>query len=495
MARTFLYPRPRPRGLLGRRMEADEQWVLALGIVLGIVMLWLMPGIPLKIVGFCAPAGIATWATLVPWRSRTFFRWWEINSTYRRLLRNGELLYRSRAASVGRRADGRPLKVPPPVGIPEVEWINARTSFGDLAVLLQTDEAMFTCAIEVEGSKNFGGMDEDDREALVAAYEFLLKQTADGGGRIRRLQWISRVLPTDPNAHARDASARRDPQADQWLHDSYEQLQRQVAISAEDRRLLLVMAIPYTTDLVAEARSYRSLHEGFGVVLGKEAEAFIRQLGTAQLRWVRNLDEAGLASWIHASYDPRHWINDTDGMDRANVWPAEVDARDPLMMASRSWEGSQSWYSSTAWWRQLPVLPVYINFLAPLLLQVSDVIFTVAVTMDLVPSDEALREAMADVTTEYGQADDKAGKVTDPRETRERRAATSTMNEIANGAAGVRLTGWVTVTSPSVELLRQHKDLLRAQATLSRLVLEWCDREHFRAFSNTLPFAGGLLKG
>lgn len=495
MSRTFLFPRPRPRGLLGRRMEADEQSVLGAGVLLGLLLLWIAPGIPLKLLGFAASAGVCGWATLAPWKGRTFLKWFEIRRTHRRLLRDGSLLYRSIAPVVGRRGDGTPEHVAPPAGVPELEWINARTAYGDLAILLQPDEAMFVAAVEVEGQKNFGGLDADDKESLIAAWESFLKSTADGGGRVRRLQWISRVVPTDPNAHARDAQARRDPEAPQWLHDSYDQLLRAVAISAEDRRLLLVLGIPYDGELVAEARRYRTLHEGFGIVLGKEIEEIIRRLGMAQLRWVRNLDEPALASWIHHCYDPGHWINDTRGMDRATAWPAEVDARDTGFMASRSWESADPWFSVTAWWKQLPVLPVGVNFLAPLLLYVQDVIFTVSVTMDLVPTDVALREAMADVTNEIGQADSKAGKVGDPREAKERRTATATMHEIANGAAGVRLAGWVTITSPDKERLRQHKDLIRAQATLSHLTLEWCEGEHFRAYANTLPLAGGLLKG
>ncbi|MFD9061639.1 SCO6880 family protein [Kitasatospora purpeofusca] len=495
MPRTFLFPRPRPRGLLGRRLEMDEQLVLASGVLGGLLVLWVAPGIPFKLLGFVATAGVCGWATLAPWQNRTFLKWFEIRRAHRRLLRDGQLLYQSIAPKVGRRGDGTPERVAPPPGIPDVEWISARTAYGDLAILLQTDEAMFTAAIEVEGQKNFGGLDAEDKEALVGAWEFLLKSTADSGGRVRRLQWVSRVVPTDPNAHARDAEARRDATAPQWLHDSYDQLLRTVAISAEDRRLLIVVGIPYDTELVAEARRYRTLHEGFGIVLGKELEEFIRRLGLAQLRWVRNLDEPALASWLHHSYDPSHWINDTRGMDRASAWPAEVDARDPAVMLSRSWEGAEPWHSVTAWWKQLPVLPVGVNFLAPLLLYVQDIIFTVAVTMDLVTSDEALREAMADVTNEIGQADNRAGKVNDPREAKDRRTATATMHDIANGAAGIRLAGWVTVTAPTAERLRQHRDLLRAQATRANLSLEWCDHEHFRAHANTLPLAGGLLKG
>ncbi|MFD6329178.1 SCO6880 family protein [Streptomyces niveus] len=495
MDRAFSFPRPRPRGLLGRRFEMDEQLVLLGGTVLSVALLAALPGIPLKILGCLATAGTCAWATMVPYKGRTFLRWYEIRRTHRRLLGDGSLLYRSTAPLAGRRRDGTPVPVAQPVGVPEsLEWITARTAYGDIAVLLQPTEGMFVTCVEVEGAKNFGGLDGADKEALISAYEFLLKETAESGGRIQYVQWLTRLLPTDPNAHAHDAADRRDPAAPSWLSDSYDQLLDMVSVYAEDRRLFLVLGIPYTQELSAEALRYQTLHDGYGEVLGKEIEQFIRGLSGAQLRWVRNLDEPALASLIHHTYAPDHWINDTRGMDRASCWPAEMDAREPTRMAARSWEGADPWYTSTAWIKQFPVLPVGVNFMAPLLLYVSDVILTVGVTMRLLPADKALEDAMADVTNEAGQADNHPGKIIDPREERELGASASTMHDLANGAAGVRLTGWVTVTAPDPDLLIQHRNTVRAAAVKSQLALEWCDSEQYRAFANTLPMVTGLLK-
>jgi hypothetical protein len=499
MARTFTFPRPRPRGLLGRKLEADEQLVLGVGFVVALAAGWLVAGVLLKVASFALVAGSCAWATLAPYRGRTYLKWYEINRTYRRLLRDGSLLYRSKAPYAGHRADGSgrvPVDVPP--GVPQdMEWISGRTAFGDIAILLQPHERLLTVAIEVEAMRDFGSLDTDDKEALIRAYEYLLRATADGGGRIRRLQWITRNIPTDPNTHARDAVARRAPDAPAWLEDSYAELIRQVAVTAEDRRLILVLGIPYTPDLAAEARLYPSLHEGFAITLAAEIEAFVRNLPRGQLRHVRNLDEAALASYLHHAYDPSHWIDDTGGMDRVTAWPAELDARAPGHMASRTWEVSSaapsSWHSRTAWIKEWPLLPAGINFLAPLLLYVQDVIVSVSVTMDLVPTDQAIAQAMADATNELGQADKSAGKIEDPREQKAQQASLATMREIAYGAAGTRLVGWATVTSPPAEALRRDADTIRNAAARAGLRLEWCDREHHRAFANTLPFAGGLL--
>jgi hypothetical protein len=496
MPRTFTFPRPRPRGLLGRKLEADDQYILCGAFVSGLIAGYLVANIIVKVVVFAAIAGSGTWATLAPYKGRTWVRWFEIRRTYKRLLRDGALLYRSKAPEAGLLSSGRRVPIDVPPGAPQnMEWITSRTAFGEIAFVLQPHELWFTAALEVEAMRDFGSLDTDDKEALIRAYEYLLRSTADSGGRIRRLQWITRIIPTDPNAHLRDAAARRDSAAAQWLEDSYSELVRQVAVTAEDRRLILVVGIPYSTDLVAEARRYNSLHEGYGITLGKEIESFIRGLARGQLRHIRNYDESLLASYLHHTFDPSHWIDDTTGMDRVTAWPAELDARPTDRVVSRSWDSSaKAWHSRTAWIKQWPVMPVGVNFMAPLLLYVSDVILSVAVTMDLVPTDQAITQAMADATAELGQADKRAGKIEDPRERKAQSASVATMREIADGAAGVRLTGWVTVTSPDAEALRRDSDTTRNAATRSGLRLEWMDHEHHRAFANTQPFAGGLIR-
>jgi hypothetical protein len=58
----------------------------------------------------------------------------------------------------------------------------------------------------------------------------------------------------------------------------------------------------------------------------------------------------------------------------------------------------------------------------------------------------------------------------------------------------VNLVGYITVSSRSAEALARDKRTIRASAGKSYLKLEWCDREHHRAFVNTLPFATGIRR-
>lgn len=491
--RTFTFPRPRPRGLVGRKLETYEQAVLALTGALTVILTALLPGVALKLTTLVWLPAAAIWATFAPYRGRTYLRWWEIKRTYRKAMAKRALLYKSPAAQAGTTLGGVPKPVPVPAGVPALEWFKANTPYGELAVLLQPQRRLLTASIEIEGERDFGGLDESDRESALIAYEHFLTAVTESGGRVRRLAFTTRINPSDPNAHARDARARREPSAPGWLHESYDDLQRMVAVSAEDRRLFLTIAVPYTQELAAASREHGSLAEGFGQLVGDEMAGVIRHLPSAQFRLVRTLDEAGLAALIHNQYDPNHLISDTVGMNRSTAWPAEIDARAVGHVAARSWSSQQPWYSATAWVKQLPTQRVRLNFLAPLLLWMDQVTRTVTVVMDLVPADKAIDRAMSDLTNERGQGQAGAGKINDPRNTQAMTHAEQTMHDATSGAAGITLTSYITVTARSEKDLAKVRRETVSAASKSQIKLEWCEREQHRAFVNTLPLAAGLI--
>ena len=134
------------------------------------------------------------------------------------------------------------------------------------------------------------------------------------------------------------------------------------------------------------------------------------------------------------------------------------------------------------------------NFLAPLLVQTPGVIRTVAVTMNLVPTDVAMTTAMSDLTTDAANtsAAAKAGRTADPRDDRQLSQAELRAYDISQGAGGVKAVGYVTVSARTVEDLELAKRRMRTAGARAWLTLEWCDKEHDRAFVNTLPLARGL---
>ena len=195
-------------------------------------------------------------------------------------------------------------------------------------------------------------------------------------------------------------------------------------------------------------------------------------------------------------YDPAHPIDDAGGMSRRAAWPAELDATAPTWLSSKTRESATELprYHATAWIKEWPLTPVGVNFLAPLLVHTPDVIRTVAVCMDLEATDVAIERMLAEKTNDDADSSRSAklGRVADPRDLAHSDRIDQRGDDLAGGAGGANIVGYVTVTSNNPDDLARDKRTIRAAAGKSYLRLEWCDREHHRAFVNTLPFASGL---
>ncbi|NUU23154.1 MAG: hypothetical protein HOV68_16825, partial [Streptomycetaceae bacterium] len=187
-----------------------------------------------------------------------------------------------------------------------------------------------------------------------------------------------------------------------------------------------------------------------------------------------------------------------DGMQARYAWPAELDATHPnyLQAKTRESDTARPWCHATAWVKEWPLTPVGVNFMAPLLVHTPDVIRTVAVTMDLEPTDIAIERMLTEKTNDDADAARaaKMNRVVDPRDLAHTGRVDQRGEDLAGGAAGVNLVGYITVSSRDPEQLARDKRTIRASAGKCFLKLEWCDREQHRAFVNTLPFATGIRR-
>jgi hypothetical protein len=430
-----------------------------------------------------------------PFRGRTVYRWFEISRTYRRMVRSGRARWRSGAMEAGTGLDGTEVEIGPPPGVGRIRWLTAPFGTEELAVLLHMDRRTVTATIEVEGP-GVGLRDSEDQESLVERFGNLLRHVANGDGFVRRLQMIARTVPTDPYAHAKDVERRGDKDATTWIRDSYSSLQQLVSTTSEMHRAFLTACMPYSRELAAEATTIGGGDRALAVVMAREMTDIVGRLLDADIKVTRPLGVARLASLIHSMYDPEHPIDRTDAMTRRNAWPAELDARSTQFLRSKTRESASAepWCHATAWIKEWPMTPVGVNFLAPLLVQTPDVIRTVAVTMDLEPTDVAIDRMLSEKTNDEAEVAraGKLGRVSDPRDRAHTGRVDQRGEDLAAGHAGANLVGYVTVSAREPDLLARDKRTIRAAAGKSYLKLEWCDREHHRAFANTLPFGAGI---
>ncbi|GGO87372.1 SCO6880 family protein [Wenjunlia tyrosinilytica] len=505
--RTYLIGKARPNAIIGKNRETGEIAVIIAGAFLGMMCGLLMPLLPLRLAGLVGFPLLAFAAVYMPYRRRTFYKWVEINRTFRRTTRTTPT-WRSAAPEAGTRmADGREVEIGPPPGIGKVSWLSAPFGPDEIAVLLHLDRRTVTAAIEIEGP-GVGLRDSEDQEALVDRFGTLLKHVANGDGFVTRLQMLARTLPADPDAHAKDVERRGDSGAPGWLQDSYEQLQSMVSTSSEQHRAYLVACMHYTRELAAEAnavargsrlpRGAVNKDAGLAAVMSRELTDICARLAEADIRVRQPLGQARLSSLVHSMYDPDHPMDHIQAMTRRNAWPAELDATHPQFLQAKTRESvtREPWCHATAWIKEWPLTPVGVNFLAPLLVHTPDVIRTVAVTMDLEPTDVAIERMLTEKTNDDADASRaaKMHKVVDPRDIAHTGRVDQRGEDLASGAAGVNLVGYITVSSRSPEMLARDKRTIRASAGKSYLKLEWCDREHHRAFVNTLPFATGIRR-
>ncbi|MGW4804000.1 SCO6880 family protein [Kitasatospora sp. NPDC004272] len=506
--RSYLIGKARPNAPIGRNRENGEIVLIIAGAGLG--MVWgLIPSLlPLRIAGLVGFPLLAIMAVYVPYRRRTFYKWVEINRTFRRTVRSGRAVWKPDVHEAGTRLDGREVEVGPPPGVGRLRWLAAPFGPDEVAVLMHLERRTVTAAIEIEGP-GVGLRDSEDQETLVDRFGTLLKHVANGDGFVTRLQILARTLPADPDAHAKDVERRGDHAAPRWLQDSYDQLQSMVSTSSEQHRAYLVACMHYTRDLAAEAHAMgRTAYgrgekrdrsdDGLATVMARELTDICARLAEADIRVRQPLGQARLASLIHSMYDPDHPIDHIQAMSRRNAWPAELDATHPQFLQAKTREAAtrEPWCHATAWIKEWPLTPVGVNFLAPLLVHTPDVIRTVAVTMDLEPTDVAIERMLTEKTNDEAEASRaaKMNRTVDPRDLAHTGRVDQRGDDLASGAAGVNLVGYLTVSSRSPEALARDKRTIRASAGKSYLKLEWCDREHHRAFANTLPFATGIRR-
>ena len=503
--RTYLIGKAKPNAVIGKNRESGEVFLLIFGAFLG--MLWgiaVQGFLVLRLLGLLAFPLLAFAIVYLPYRKRTFYKWAEINRTYRRTVRSGSGSWRSDVHEAGTRLDGREVEIGPPPGIGRIRWLAAPFGPDEVAVLMHLNRRTVTAAIEIEGP-GVGLRDSEDQESLVERFGTLLKHVANGDGFVTRLQILARTLPADPDAHAKDVARRGDPGSPAWLQDSYDQLQAMVSTSSEQHRAYLVACMPYTRDLAAEAQVMGRDHgrrnrgdEGLAAVMARELNDICARLAEADIRVRQPLGQARLSSLLHSMYDPDHQIDHLQAMSQRNAWPAELDATHPNYLQAKTRESltREPWCHATAWIKEWPLTPVGVNFLAPLLVHTPDVIRTVGVTMDLEPTDVAIERMLTEKTNDDAEASRQAklNRTVDPRDSAHSGRVDQRGEDLASGAAGVNLVGYITVSSRTPEALARDKRTIRASAGKSYLKLEWCDREHHRAFVNTLPFVTGIRR-
>jgi hypothetical protein len=175
-----------------------------------------------------------------------------------------------------------------------------------------------------------------------------------------------------------------------------------------------------------------------------------------------------------------------EGVSARNAWPRFTETH---------WRHyrTNGVYHCTYWIAEWPRVDVGPEFLAPLLVQ-TRVMRTVSVTMEPVPATRAMRAAMfaktADVADEAMR--ERMGFIGTARRRAQQEAVARREQELADGHADIRFSGYITVTAQSLDELTDACAEVEHAASLARLEIQRCDGEHDSSFAFTLPLGRGL---
>ena len=434
--------------------------------------------------------------SFVPLYGRPLNEWVPVIGVFMARKATGRSRFRSRAPEAGTRFAGGDEPVSLPDSIGKVELLAFPFRGVELGVLADRPNHTFSAVIQAR-ARSFVLLDPVDKAHRLAGWAGVIAGLAREGSPISRVQWIERTAPDDPDALSRYLREAIDPSIglDTLPLQSYLRLTHAAAPVTEQHELYIVLQ-------VNAGKAGRAIKQAGGkdtgacMVLARELETMARRLEAAEVEVLHALGPRRLAATIRLSYDPHARANlarldsvDPDrqaGVSPRNAWP---------MRAEEHWSyyRTNDVYHATYWIAEWPRIDVGPDFLAPLLVQTRSQRI-VSVTMEPVPPLKAMRAVgfakTADVADE--ELRQKLGFLGTAKRRNQADAVNRREQELADGHADVRFSGYITVTADSPEALAEACGEVEHAAGQSRLELQRCDGEQEMTFSYTLPLGRGL---
>lgn len=483
------------RGIVGG-LRASQVAIVATALTGTVVLLHLSPGAPTAM-GAMAIGLLGAAFAFYPFGGRTLEQWFPVVSAWTLRRAQGRQRYRSSSPTAGVRATDAELEPPTtlPPALAGIEILSAPLGGDEVGVIKDRRTNSYTAVLAVRVG-SFGLLDRADQERRLASWGAVLAGLARESTPIRRVQWIERTVPSDGDDLARYLQAERDATVPLTGSPvaSYIELVESAGAVTQDHELFVALQLD-------ARRAWRQLKrtprgdEGAATLLVRELETLAHRLVAGDVQVVGALPPRMLARAIRDAYDPygrtgRSRLGAIDpqlaGTEPANAWPIAAD---------ETWADyrSDSAHHATYWISQWPRLDVSATFLSPLLMQ-TNVLRTVAVTMEPVAPSVALRKVEAARTTDM--ADDetrrRTGFVTTARKRLQQESTARREDELANGHAEFRFAGFITVSARDADGLERACAEVEHAAQQARLDVQRLYGQQASAFTFTLPLARGL---
>jgi Putative type VII ESX secretion system translocon, EccE len=482
------------RGLIGS-MRPGQLLVLGTTVLLTIMVVeTLRNGAGLALGAMLLSVGGL--ASFVPFSGRTLNEWVPVVASFLSRKMAGRDQWRSGAAEAGTRFIGGEIPVRPPDPIGKVELLAFPFRGVELGVLADRSNGTYTAVIQAR-ARSFVLLDPEDKAQRLAGWAGVVAGLAREGSPISRIQWLERTVPDDRNALNRYLREALDPSIglDALPLQSYLRLTQAAGPVTEAHELYI--ALQLSASKAAKAIKHAGGKDtGACMVLARELDTMARRLEQAEVEVLHALGPRRLAATIRLAYDPNARTNlarlgsidpsREDGVSARNAWPQTT-------RTYWSHYRTNDVVHCTYWIAEWPRIEVGPDFMAPLLVQ-TRCMRTVSVTMEPVPPLKAMRAVgfakTADIADE--ELRQKLGFIGTAKRRNQAEAVARREQELADGHADVRFSGYITVTADDTEELAAACGEVEHAAGQCRLEIQRCDGEQEIAFTWTLPMCRGL---
>lgn len=362
-----------------------------------------------------------------------------------------------------------------------------------IGILKDARAGTYVGILAVRG-RSFALLDGPEKARRLATWAGVLAGLAREGGVIHRVQWVERTIPDagdDVGDYLRDTLA---VPASAASVRSYLEVVEEAGPVTREHEVFVALQIH-------AGRAGRAIaaagggDAGAAEVMRRELVGLSTRLLGADIAVDGALTPRLVARLLRTSFNPFDnaalaQINgqgtEREGTSVVNAGPMAAEAEWSRYHADGAWH-------ATYWVAEYPRVDVDPDFLAPLLLR-TEHLRTVAITMEPVPPMKAIRSVEAARTASLADDElrERHGFVTTARRRREQEGLVQHENDLSNGHALFRFTGFVTVTAATPHELEFACGEIEQAAGQSYLDLRRLNGEQDLAFTFTLPLCRGL---
>ena len=466
--------------LLGLRL--GQLAVMVAGATVGVIVLAVSTSAAAVVVALSALVGGVVIGA-VPLAGRTADEWTPVVVRWLWLLVSGGQRHRPVAHLRGHvmvRDNVRAPILPPPPPLRGVSILCAPAPSGaDMGVIKDAAAGTYTAVIALRGS-GFALLDDHDKARRLSWWGGVLDSLSRESSPIHRVQWVERTVPDSSDALVAYLTESCTLPDESPVVQSYRDLVAGAVPTTHRHDVYLAVQLR-TASARRAIRRAGGGDRGACAVLGREMSALWSHLTGGDVTVDGVLGPGHLATVIRSVADPACLVSDPD-----TAWPSAT-------VVSWNHYRTDDAVHATYWIREWPRVQVTADVLAPLLLQTS-ARRTVAMTMEVESPARAQREAEAALTADLADEDvrQRAGFIVGFRRQREQENVVRRGEEVAEGHASVRFSGYITVSAATVDELEEACADVEQRAQQAQLQLLRLVGEQDVAWTYTLPLARGL---